>query len=110
MNGMDYENDFLNLEIEMVFMNFQFFSFFFHKTEIRFFCRFFRTVEAFSLNAAAYVVVAWTVDRCRSCMVYQVEKETPDHSASRKPRHLTKLVIATWVLAILLSLQHVSSP
>lgn len=69
-------------------------------------CRFFRTLEAFSLNAAAYVVVAWVVDRCRSCMVYSADKTPPEPSV-RKPRHLTKLIIATWVLALLMSLQHV---
>ncbi|GAU95944.1 hypothetical protein RvY_07461 [Ramazzottius varieornatus] len=69
-------------------------------------CRFFKTLEAFSLNAAAYVVVAWVIDRCRSCMVYSAEKLPPEPSV-RKPRHLTKLIIATWVLALLMSLQHV---
>ncbi|OQV15636.1 hypothetical protein BV898_10223 [Hypsibius exemplaris] len=70
-------------------------------------CRFFKTMEAFSLNAAAYIVVAWAVDRCRSCMVYSTDKITGDHSNVRKPRHLTKLVIATWTLAVLLAIQHV---
>lgn len=52
------------------------------------------------------VVVAWVIDRCRSCMVYSAEK-IPAEPSVRKPRHLTKLIIATWVLALLMSLQHV---
>lgn len=71
-------------------------------------CRFFKTIEAFCLNAAAYIVVAWSVDRSRSCIVRPSEKNVLGASV-KKPRHLTKLVIASWVLAVLLSLQHVSA-
>ncbi|XP_055353886.1 gonadotropin-releasing hormone II receptor-like [Paramacrobiotus metropolitanus] len=68
-------------------------------------CRFYRTVEAFSINAGAYIAVAWAVDRCRSCVVQKPEKNALG-TPVKKPRHLTKLVIAAWALAVLLALQH----